>query len=208
MKKITDYVTRLQLYRNIKFTEIEVMELLNYLKAYPEWAAISGLDHYITSRDFFTLNNLLVTIRDIMEQEDPNLNPAQQWSLVRRHLLSDDFGSQKVIFENIRTNIAIELMGGQGYLCDVFTDDRELLLRKEFIENYHRAVIIPSLNWRNWIVYNPDRYTSFSKDTVNIKGYSSNCEITENDCDLIFRSAINNRHELLTGQNILAIESA
>ncbi len=204
MSKITDYVARLLHYRNLKLSPDEATALLDYLGAFPEWAAVAGLDHYITGSDFFTLNNLLVTVRDIMEQ-DPNLNPGQQWALVRKQLHGYDFCSLKVLFDNVRTNLAIEAMGGQGYLLDTYSEDREPFLRKEFTENYHKAVIRPGLNWRDWIVYNPDRYKFIRQGTINLIGCSVDKEISENEADRLFIEAVNTRQGLLTGQTVLAI---
>ena len=201
---IADKVAELQKYRDLKLEGAEVTKLYNHLTAFPEWAAIAGIDYYITGSDFFTLNNLLVTVRDIMEQ-NPNLNPAKQWALVREQLQGDDFCSLKVLFDNIRTNLAIELMGGQWYLLDTYTEDREPYLRKEFTEKYHKAVIMPGINWRDWIISDPDRYKSIRQGTIKLIGCSVDREVPEKEIDRLFVNAVNTRRELLTGQNSLAI---
>lgn len=197
-------IEQLQKYKGFTLPDNEAADLYRYLTAFPEGAAIAGLEYYITGSDFFTLNNLLVTVRDIMEQ-DPNFSPAKQWALVRKQLSGDDFCSLKVLFDNIRTNLAIELMGGQGYLLDTYTEDREPFLRKEFTEKYHKAVIRPGLNWRNWIVYEWQWYLGFRKGTVNLIGCSVKKEISENEADRLLINAVNTRRELLTGQNVLTI---
>lgn len=204
-ERIAYKIEELQKYRGFKLEDKEAVNLYGHLTPFPEWAAIAGIDYYITRRDYFTLNSLLVTIRDIMEQ-DPNYSPAKQWTLVRKQLQSDDFCSLKVLFDNVKTNLAIELIGGQGYLLDTYTEDREPFLRKEFIENYHKAVISPGLNWRNWIVYNPDRYTSFRQGTVYMIGYTIDREIPENEADRMFVNAVNNGRPLLTNSKVLAIQ--
>ncbi|WP_274968309.1 hypothetical protein [Succinimonas amylolytica] len=204
-ERIAYKIEELQKYREFTLSKNEAVNLYRHLTAFPEGAVIAGIDYYITGRDYFTLNNLLVTIRDIMEQ-DPNYSPAKQWALVRKQLQSDDFCSLKVLFDNVKTNLAIELIGGQGYLLDTYTEDREPFLRKEFIENFHKAVIRPGLNWRDWIVYNPVRYTSFRQNTVNLTGYSINKEISETEADRLFVNAVNNGQPLLINQKVFAIQ--
>lgn len=203
-ERLAHKIEELQKYKGFRLPENESADLYRHLTAFPEWAAIAGIDYYITGSDFFTLNNLLVTVRDIMEQ-NPNLNPAQQWALVRDQLQGDDFCSLKVLFDNIRTNLAIELMGGQWYLLDTYTEDREPYLRKEFTEKYHKAVIRPGLNWRNWIFFDSNRYKSIRQGTVKLIGCSVDREVQEKEIDRLFVNAVNTRRELLTGQNILAI---
>lgn len=200
---IADKIAELLKYRDLKLEKEETTKLYNHLTAFPEGAAIAGLDYYITGSDFFTLNNLLVTVRDIMEQ-DPNYSPAKQWALVRQQLSDYDFCSLKVLFDNIRTNLAIEAMGGQGYLLDTYAEDREPFLRKEFIEKYRKAVIIPGLNWRDWPVYNRRLY-GYLEGTIKLIGCSVDREVPENEIDRLFVNAVNTRQELLTGQNVLAI---
>ena len=200
---IADKIAELLKYRDLKLEKEETTKLYNHLTAFPEGAAIAGLDYYITGSDFFTLNNLLVTVRDIMEQ-DPNYSPAKQWALVRQQLSDYDFCSLKVLFDNIRTNLAIEHMGGQGYLLDTYAEDREPFLRNEFIEKYRKAVIIPGLNWRDWPVYNRRLY-GYLEGTINLIGCSVDREVPENEIDRLFVNAVNTRQELLTGQNVLAI---
>lgn len=200
---IADKIAELLKYRDLKLEKEETTKLYNHLTAFPEGAAIAGLDYYITGSDFFTLNNLLVTVRDIMEQ-DPNYSPAKQWALVRQQLSDYDFCSLKVLFDNIRTNLAIEHMGGQGYLLDTYAEDREPFLRKEFIEKYRKAVIIPGLNWRDWPVYNRRLY-GYLEGTIKLIGCSVDREVPENEIDRLFVNAVNTRQELLTGQNVLAI---
>lgn len=200
---IADKIAELLKYRDLKLEKEETTKLYNHLTAFPEGAAIAGLDYYITGSDFFTLNNLLVTVRDIMEQ-DPNYSPAKQWALVRQQLSDYDFCSLKVLFDNIRTNLAIEAMGGQGYLLDTYAEDREPFLRKEFIEKYRKAVIIPGLNWRDWPVYDRRLY-GYLEGTIKLIGCSVDREVPENEIDRLFVNAVNTRQELLTGQNVLAI---
>ncbi len=203
-ERLAHKIEELQKYKGFTLPDNEAADLYRHLTAFPEGAAIAGLDYYITGSDFFTLNNLLVTVRDIMEQ-DPNLNPAKQWALVRKQLQGDDFCSLKVLFDNIRTNLAIEYMGGQGYLLDTYTEDREPFLRKEFTEKYHKAVIMPGLNWRDWIVFNPDRYKFIRQGTIKLIGCSVDREVPESEIDRLFVNAVNTRRALLTGQNVLAI---
>lgn len=203
-ERLAHKIEELQKYKGFTLPDNEAADLYRHLTAFPEGAAIAGLDYYITGSDFFTLNNLLVTVRDIMEQ-DPNLNPAKQWALVRKQLQGDDFCSLKVLFDNVRTNLAIEHMGGQGYLLDTYTEDREPFLRKEFTEKYHKAVIIPGLNWRDWIVFNPDRYKFIRQGTIKLIGCSVDREVPESEIDRLFVNAVNTRRGLLTGQNVLAI---
>lgn len=203
-ERLAHKIEELQKYKGFTLPDNEAADLYRHLTAFPEGAAIAGLDYYITGSDFFTLNNLLVTVRDIMEQ-DPNLNPAKQWALVRKQLQGDNFCSLKVLFDNVRTNLAIEHMGGQGYLLDTYTEDREPFLRKEFTEKYHKAVIIPGLNWRDWIVFNPDRYKFIRQGTIKLIGCSVDREVPESEIDRLFVNAVNTRRGLLTGQNVLAI---
>lgn len=203
-ERLAHKIEELQKYKGFTLPDNEAADLYRHLTAFPEGAAIAGLDYYITGSDFFTLNNLLVTVRDIMEQ-DPNFNPAKQWALVRKQLQGDNFCSLKVLFDNVRTNLAIEHMGGQGYLLDTYTEDREPFLRKEFTEKYHKAVIIPGLNWRDWIVFNPDRYKFIRQGTIKLIGCSVDREVLESEIDRLFVNAVNTRRGLLTGQNVLAI---
>lgn len=203
-ERLAHKIEELQKYKGFTLPDNEAADLYRHLTAFPEGAAIAGLDYYITGSDFFTLNNLLVTVRDIMEQ-DPDLNPAKQWALVRKQLQGDNFCSLKVLFDNVRTNLAIEHMGGQGYLLDTYAEDREPFLRKEFTEKYHKAVIIPGLNWRDWIVFNPDRYKFIRQGTIKLIGCSVDREVPESEIDRLFVNAVNTRRGLLTGQNVLAI---
>lgn len=205
MSILSEYIERLQAWKNVKFTENEVIDLCRYLSVFPESATIAGLDYFITGKDFFTVNSLLVRIREIMEQ-NRNFNPAAQWTLVRKQLKGDNFCSLKVIFDNVRTNLAIELMGGQRYLFETYSEEREPFIRKEFIEQYRKAVITPGMNWHDLnICFNPDRYTSFRKGTVYMIGYSIDQEIPEEEANRLFVNSVNNQQELLTGQNVLAI---
>ena len=68
MSILSEYIERLQAWKNVKFTENEVIDLCRYLSVFPESATIAGLDYFITGKDFFTVNSLLVRIREIMEQ--------------------------------------------------------------------------------------------------------------------------------------------
>ena len=88
-------------------------------------------------------------------------------------------------------------MGGQGFLFDFYRKERDFDLRNEFIEQFHKAIIVPGLNWRNWVVYNPDRYTSFRKGTVYMIGYSIDREIPEQEADRLLSNAVNKRCDLL-----------
>lgn len=137
----------------------------------------------------------------------PEYSPEKQWALVRKQLQGDDFCSLKVLFDNIRTNLAIELMGGQRDLLDRYLEDpkQEPFLRKEFTEKYRNAAIMPGLKWRDWIVYNPDRYKFIRQGTVKLIGCSVEREAPESEIDRLFVNAVNTRQELLTGQSVLAI---
>ena len=173
-----------------------VNEMQAELTKYPEWAGVYVLEDFVERPWKFHTTDLFKTVKMISEQ-DPDYNPAQQWVLVRKQLLGDDFCSLKVLFNNIRTNLAIERMGGQGYLFDTYTKERDFDLRNEFIEQYRRAIIVPGLNWRNWVVYNPDRYTSFRKGTVYMIGYSIDREIAEQEADCLLSNAASKRCDLL-----------
>ena len=150
---------------NASWSDDTVNKMQAELAKYPEWTGAYVLDDFIKQPWKFNNVNLFETVKKISEQ-DPDYNPAQQWVLVQKQLLGDNFCSLKVLFDNIRTNLAIERMGGQGYLFDVYRKERDFDLRNEFIEQYHKAIIIPGLNWRNWVVYNPDRYKLFVKDKI------------------------------------------
>lgn len=187
---------------NASWSDNIVNEMQAELAKYPEWAGVYVLDDFIKYQWKFSSVNLFETVKKISEQ-DPNYNPAQQWVLVQKQLLGDNFCSLKVIFNNIRTNLAIERMGGQGYLFDVWRKERDFDLRNEFIEQYHKAIIVPDLNWRDWVVYNPDRYKFFVKDKiidrdlVMLVGNSSVREITENEADSLLSNAVNKGCDLL-----------
>lgn len=179
-----------------------VNEMQAELAKYPEWAGAYVLDDFIQHPWKFNNVNLFETVKKISEQ-DPDYNPAQQWVLVQKQLLGDNFCSLKVLFDNIRTNLAIERMGGQGYLFDVYRKERDFDLRNEFIEQYFKAIIVPGLNWRDWVVYNPDRYKFFVKDKiidrdlVMLVGNSSVREITENEADRLLSNAVSQKCVLL-----------
>lgn len=146
---------------------------------------------------------VLDKVKAVMELY-PDFNPAKQWALVRQQLQGDSFCSLKVLFDNVRTNLAIEAMGGQKELLNNYTETGAPFLRKEFIENYRKAVIMPGLNWRIWIAYDPDRYRFIRQGTVNLIGCSVAKEISENEADRLFVEAVNTKQGLLT-QNVLAI---
>lgn len=203
--KIIDQIELIAEYKHTEFSDLIVNDVCNRLAAVPEDLVMAAVAYCIHDGDFFTFSKLYNRITELVKQ-NPNHNPAQQWALVRKQLLGDDFCSLKVVFDNIRTNLAIEAMGGQAYLFDTYTEDREPFLRKEFIENFDKAVITQGLNWRDLnICFDPDRYTSFRKGTVYMIGYSIDREIPEQEADRLFVNAVNTRQELLTGQNVLAI---
>lgn len=187
---------------NASWSDNIVNEMQTELAKYPEWAGVYVLDDFIKYQWKFSSVNLFETVKNISEQ-DPNYNPAQQWVLVQKQLLGDNFCSLKVIFDNIRTNLAIERMGGQGYLFDVYRKERDFDLRNEFIEQFQKAIIVPGLNWRNWVVYNPDRYKLIvkgefiSRDLVMLVGHSTVHELTENEADRLLSNAVNKGCDLL-----------
>ena len=187
---------------NASWSDDTVNKMQAELAKYPEWTGAYVLDDFIKQPWKFNNVNLFETVKKISEQ-DPDYNPAQQWVLVQKQLLGDNFCSLKVLFDNIRTNLAIERMGGQGYLFDVYRKERDFDLRNEFIEQYHKAIIIPGLNWRNWVVYNPDRYKLFVKDKITDRdlvmfvGTSSVREITENEADRLLSNAVSQGCNLL-----------
>lgn len=167
------------------------------LNKFPEQAVIFGIDYFIKNPREFNFKQFTSTIKKAMRQ-DRNYNPAAQWTLVRKQLKGDVFCSLKVLFDNVRTNLAIELMGGQRYLFETYSEEREPFIRKEFIEQYRKAVITPGLNWHDLnICFNPDRYTSFRKGTVYMIGYSIDQEIPEEEANRLFVNAVNNQQELL-----------
>ena len=187
---------------NASWPDNTVNEMQAELANCPEWAGVYVLDDFIKYHWKFSSVNLFETVKNISEQ-DPNYNPAQQWVLVQKQLLGDNFCSLKVIFNNIRTNLAIERMGGQGFLFDFYRKERDFDLRNEFIEQFHKAIIVPGLNWRDWVVYNPDRYKFFVKDKiidrdlVMLVSNSSVREITENEADRLLSNAVNKGCDLL-----------
>lgn len=200
--KIRIKIEELKKVLSASWSDNTVNEMQAELAKYPEWAGVYVLDDFIKRPWNFSSVNLFETVKKISEQ-DPNYNPAQQWVLVQKQLLGDNFCSLKVIFNNIRTNLAIERMGGQGYLFDVYRKERDFDLRNEFIEQYHKAIIVPGLNWRDWVVYNPDRYKLFvngeiiSRDLVMLVGHSTVHEITENEADRLLSNAVNKGCDLL-----------
>lgn len=200
--KIRIKIEELKKVLSASWSDNTVNEMQAELAKYPEWAGVYVLDDFIKRPWNFSSVNLFETVKKISEQ-DPNYNPAQQWVLVQKQLLGDNFCSLKVIFNNIRTNLAIERMGGQGYLFDVYRKERDFDLRNEFIEQYHKAIIVPGLNWRDWVVYNPDRYKIFvngeiiSRDLVMLVGHSTVHEITENEADRLLSNAVNKGCDLL-----------
>lgn len=108
---------------------------------------------------FFNMGKVLDHIRDIVEQ-DPNHNPSYQWTVVYDQYERGNLGYLKMIFDNIRTNLAIEQMGGQEMLKQRLDQGGKYAfekIRDEFIEKFRKAVIPNNVSWNDWkISFNPE----------------------------------------------------
>lgn len=69
--------------------------------------------------------------------------------------MSDSCWLYVTIFNNIRTNLAIDLMGGQGYLKRHYEKKFEWQFRECFINNFHNATIKKNMSWEFFHVYHP-----------------------------------------------------
>lgn len=180
------------------------------LNKYPEYAVISVIDYFIKRPKSFEVLDLFKRVNIIVRQ-DRNYNPASQWVLVLDFVDYIKYHSllitHKFLFDNIRTNLAIELMGGQGYFIENFSKDHEYELRKEFIEKFDKAVIRPELNLHNFIFYTPMSYDSesdsirrreqYEKIGFSVRGYHEDKVITDDEAERLFVNAVKTERELL-----------
>ena len=187
-------------------------EVIAELNKFPENAVIFAIDDFINKPRRFSFDALYDIAKKVMRQ-DRNYNPANQWALVL-----DRFASgcctyltmeHKFLFDNIRTNLAIELMGGQKYFLNHYSKEHEYDLREEFIEKFDKAVILPELNLHSFIFITPfdfnskplERIAQDKKVGFTVLGYHEDKVITDDEADLLFADAVKTGRELLDLSN-------
>lgn len=75
-----------------------------------------------------------VDILTIVRKNSADTSAAQEWVLVMWAI--DAFGPKSVCFQNVRTAVTVNKMGGYHFLLNSLTEKNEDFYRKEFIETY------------------------------------------------------------------------
>ncbi len=150
-QELAKQITLVQDVKKTTFTKDEINFLQEELSNVPDEIIKGAFSYFLHSDDFYTTAKLMTKINEIAEDLDPNNNPVAQWALVYREWQRDELGTRKVIFDNIRTNLTIEAMGGQSMLVDRLDRGMGNILEKlkeEFTYNFRKISIPPFFTYR------------------------------------------------------------
>ena len=184
-EELTEQILLVQDCKKTKFTEREIKYLQKELSKVPEQIVLAAFSHFLHSDDFYTTSKLFARITEIAEQ-DPNHNPSYQWTVVYDQYERGNLGYLKMIFDNIRTNLAIEQMGGQEMLKQRLDQGGKYAfekIRDEFIEKFRKAVIPNNVSWNDWkISFNPEcLYDDQRKGKIYLVGCNGTMWIPETE---------------------------
>lgn len=189
-EELAKQIALIQDCKKTKFTDTEIEYLEKELSKVPEHIVLAAFSQFLHSDDFYTTSRLFARITEIAEM-DPNYNPERQWAIVYDQYEQRNLGCLKIVFDNVRTNLAIEFMGGQEELVRRLKEGGKYVyekIRDEFIECFRKAVIQNTTDWQKWnlsfaecYMNNPER-----KGKVLFVGVSKKEWIPENDvCGLL-----------------------